>query len=606
MSLSGEVVSDCQLDGGCRLILKSSPMGLRLHWLTDEGGKQKMLYGTSCLSTVKCGGCLYPVFLDTAIEKALFKNSVPFTKSSGSRNTPSAALVVCGLGTVMAAHCKLPGQCVAVCHMVQSILWTGILEVDNKSVIVVVSKGTTISFGRSGYQEGFHGKESQYAGLLWNTKSLPTVPLTCCGHQNMLLISDGSMCWLSHVSCSEKGKIVLRSSKMCIRGIIRISCEENIKMYSCDGRQYICTWDILSGKNGAEGWKQSVKDNDTELPHTVNDIMKAIGKCSQIVNVEGKAIQTLLLYIKQLSLAQRLLADQKYVFLPSVRVEKGLENKDYFAKLQLRKAEADIDLRGRWWALCLVINVSNGKSVSSIKLTDEQLRSNVYNTMLTLPPFDFSSASGHIEILAYLVLEGFTSSWAMCKVLACKVQVDVLNFVEPECNLSTSSSRLDVGTAAGSNASVTSALRSGLRRYPYPFCEISVSFMYSSKIMELVCKLLNLAVVKDPKAKKSMQTILWYKDNKIDVEYMVENQKVLIKLKGSNPYIVVSSKAALEKIVRELKQSVPVVTLPPSVMREACFTYRLLNFEENHANTVTTITHLYHAITKLSSLIPLR
>ncbi|MPC20438.1 hypothetical protein E2C01_013381 [Portunus trituberculatus] len=53
MSLSGEVVSDCQLDGGCRLILKSSPMGLRLHWLTDEGGKQKTLYGTSCLSTVK-------------------------------------------------------------------------------------------------------------------------------------------------------------------------------------------------------------------------------------------------------------------------------------------------------------------------------------------------------------------------------------------------------------------------------------------------------------------------------------------------------------------------------------------------------------------------
>ncbi|KAK8405890.1 hypothetical protein O3P69_006953 [Scylla paramamosain] len=86
---------------------------------------------------MSCDGSLYPVFMDTAIEKALFKNTVPVTNSIGSRNAPSAALVVCGLGTVMAAHCKLPGQCVAVCHMVQSILWTGILEVDDKSVIVV-------------------------------------------------------------------------------------------------------------------------------------------------------------------------------------------------------------------------------------------------------------------------------------------------------------------------------------------------------------------------------------------------------------------------------------------------------------------------------------
>ncbi|XP_063853673.1 uncharacterized protein LOC135096235 isoform X1 [Scylla paramamosain] len=607
MSVSGEVESQCWLEG-CRLVLKSSPVGLKLQWLSNEGGKQTLL-GTSCLSTVKCDGSLYPVFMDTAIEKALFKNTVPVTNSIGSRNAPSAALVVCGLGTVMAAHCKLPGQCVAVCHMVQSILWTGILEVDDKSVIVVVSKGTTISFGRSGYQAGLHASARSevphHAGLLWNTKSLPAAPVTCCGHQNMLLISDGSMCWLSHVSCSEKDKIVLRSSKLCIHGIIRISYEEKIEMKSCDGRQYICTWDILSGKNGKEGWKQSVKDNDTELPHTVNDIMKAIGKCSEIINVEGKAIQTLVLYIKQLSLAQRLLTDQKYIFLPTVTVEKSMGNKDYFAKLQLKKTEADIDLRGRWWALCMVVNGGNGKSVSTTKLTDEQLRSSVYQTMLTLPPLDFSTASGYIEILTYLVLESFTSSQAVCKVIACQVQVDILNLVGPECNLSTNSSRHHVGAAEVINANVTSVLSTCLRKDPFPFCEISVSFMYSSKILDLVCKLLNLTVAKDSETKKSNQTTLWYRDNRIEVECMEESKKVLIKLKGSNPYVVLSSKAALERRVGELKQCVPAVTLPPSLLREACFTYRLLNYEENQASRVTTIAHLYHAITKLSSLIPL-
>lgn len=66
--------------------------------------------------------------MDAAIEKALFRDTVPITKSNGSRNTPSTALVVFEPGTVMAAHCKLPGQCVAVCNMIQPILWAGVLK----------------------------------------------------------------------------------------------------------------------------------------------------------------------------------------------------------------------------------------------------------------------------------------------------------------------------------------------------------------------------------------------------------------------------------------------------------------------------------------------
>lgn len=55
MSLSGDEVAQCLLEG-CQLVLKSSPLGLSLHWLVTEDGKRK-LHGTSCLSSVQviCG-----------------------------------------------------------------------------------------------------------------------------------------------------------------------------------------------------------------------------------------------------------------------------------------------------------------------------------------------------------------------------------------------------------------------------------------------------------------------------------------------------------------------------------------------------------------------
>ena len=480
--------------------------------------------------------------------------------------------------------------------------------VDHRSIIAVVSKGTTISFGRNGYSSEHHPptriEETRHDRLLWSTKSLPASSVTCCGQQNMLLMSDGTVCWLCQISFTEKGEIVLRSSKLNIRGIIRITNEEKIQMLSCDGRKYICTWDILSGENGADCWKQCVKVNNTEQPHTVNDIMKAIEKCSKIINVEGKYIQTLVLYIKQLSLAQRLLTDKKCIFLPTIRVEKSMENNDYFAIVQLNKTEADIDFRGKWWVLCMVVNGVTGKSVSTIKLTEEQLRSNFYQTMLVLPPLDFSTTSGNIEIKIHLLLESFTSAQPVCKVQVCQTQVDILNFLGSEYNLSTNSSKLNFG-ATKITASKTTALSTGLRKDLFPLCKMSVSFMNSSRTMELMCRLFNFTVSENSETKKSNQTTLWYRDNRIDVECVKEKNKILLKLKGSNSCVVVSLKAALERRVKELMQCVTTMTLASSVMKEAHFTYRLLNYEENHASRVTTVSHLYNAITMLSSLIPL-
>ncbi|KAG0724527.1 hypothetical protein GWK47_040430 [Chionoecetes opilio] len=606
MSISGEEVSRCRLEG-CQLVLKSSQLGLTLSWLTTEAGKQK-LCGTSRLSNVKCDGSLHPVFIDSATEKALFSHAIPAWSCGASSSAPPVALVVSGCRTVLAAHWKLPGVCVAVCSMIQPILWTGILKVDHRSVITVVSKGTTISFGRNGYSSEHHTlvrvEEPHQDRLIWSTKSLPTVPVTSCAQQNMLLFSDGTLCWLCQVSFSEKSEIILRSSKLCINGIIRITNEEKIKMLSCDGRRYCCTWDILSGNNGTERWKQCVKDDNTE-PRTVNDIMKAIDKCSKIIDMEGKTIQTLMLYIKQLSIAQRLLTDNKDIFIPTVKVEKSMENKGYLAIVQLHKTEVDVSLRGRWWTLCMVVSGITDKSVSTMKLTDEQLRSNVYQAMLPLPPLNFCTTSGHIEIQIYLMLERFTSAVLVCKVLACQAQVDILNFMGSECNLSTDSSKWNFGATKTINAIKTSDLKPTQGKNRIPFSKISVSFINSDRTLELVCRLFNLTVSKNSEMSKRNQTTLWYRDNRVDVECVEEDKKIVLQLKSSNSCVVLSLKAALERRVHELKQCVTRVTLPSSILREAHATYRLLNYEENHVKRVATASHLYHATSMLSSLIPL-
>lgn len=66
--------------------------------------------------------------MDASTEKTVFKKAVSDTSSNASKSLPQTALVVSDHRTVLAAHGKLPGQCVTLCHMVQPILWTGTLK----------------------------------------------------------------------------------------------------------------------------------------------------------------------------------------------------------------------------------------------------------------------------------------------------------------------------------------------------------------------------------------------------------------------------------------------------------------------------------------------
>lgn len=496
--------------------------------------------------------------------------------------------------------------------MITTFLYIYFFPVDGISVIAVVSKGTAVSFGRSENLHNSSGDEMPYLdSLVWHIKTLPAAPLTCCGQQNMLLFSDGTMSWLCLVSVSEKGEVILKCSKLHIKGIIKIKYEENIQMLSCDGRKYICTWDTLSKKNENMCWKPVNRIKEKEQPCTTGEIMRTIEKCSKIINMEGKIVQTLGLYLKQLSLAQRILVEQKCIFSPTVRVEKSVESKDYLAVVKLSKIGADIDLRGRWWALCMVINGVKSKSVSSMRLTDDQLKSDIYQTIV-LPPLDFSTSSGHTEIQSYLVLQHYSSTQPVCRVLVCQIKIDILDFLSsqcnlslsPECNFSTTAKLCKFGATKCADLKNTSQLSLNSRREPSPFCKVSVSFINNRSTVALLHKLFNFVESKNSETKALSQAMLWYQDNRIEVSCVDEGKRICVKLESPNFSIVLSVKTALERRVEDLKEQTVSVTLTPSVLKEAHLTHRLLNYEGNRARTVNAVSHLYHAILLLSALLP--
>lgn len=480
------------------------------------------------------------------------------------------------------------------------------------SLIVVANKGTTVSFGRRENLCNNSKDDMPYQdSFVWHIKALPAAPITCCGKHNMLLFSDGTMSWLCLISMSEEDEIILKCTKLYIKGIIKITDETNIQMLSCDGRKYMCTWDTL-GKNGSVCWKPGDVVKETEQPNTMNEIMKQIEKCSKISNMEGKTIQTLGLYMKQLSLAQRLLIENKCIFSSTVRVEKSVENKGYLAVVKLSKTGADIDLRGRWWALSMVIDGVKSKSVSSMKLTDEQLKSDIYQTIV-LPSLDVSTTSGHMEIRCYLVLQHFSIFQPVCKVLACPIKIDILDFLSSDCNLSLNpecnfrtNTSWQFGVTKFTDTKTTSQLSTDPRRDPLPICKISLSVINTSCTLALLHKLFHFAESKNWETRTNNQTTLWYLDNRIEVTCEEEDKIICIKLESPNPSVVLSLRTALERRVEDLKQQAVAVTLSPSVLKEALLTQRLLTYEGNHANTVATVSHLYYVIVMLLALIPYR
>lgn len=78
--------------------------------------------------------------MDSSTEKAVFKSTISDTRSGyASKRLPQTALIVSDHRTILAAHWKLPGQCVTLCHMVQPIQWTGILrgKIESSKIMVI-------------------------------------------------------------------------------------------------------------------------------------------------------------------------------------------------------------------------------------------------------------------------------------------------------------------------------------------------------------------------------------------------------------------------------------------------------------------------------------
>ncbi|XP_045606869.2 uncharacterized protein [Procambarus clarkii] len=620
LSLSDRVVSKCQLVG-CDLKLVITPLGLCLQWISSRDNTKNKIesLGAVVVTKNKTGGKLYPVCMNLVTEVAVFGKTV----SSGSREsyvrTPSAVLIVCTSGSVMAAHSKLPGYLVTLCHLAQPVVWAGIVEVGDSSAIVVVGKEALMAIGRPTPSSGLHASikrdgTNNKGSLVWHLEALSTLALTCYGQNNALVFSDGISCWLCHVYfVRDQTEVKCHELPYC--GVIKITCKDVdlVEMLTCDGRMYRCSWKVLTAGSKSDNHKVNFRLIDSELPHTIEGMMTGIQHCSELMDAEGKRICTLDLYLRQLSLAHRLLAEpQLPLFSTSVRVEHNIEERSsYLANIQFRKQRTNIDLDGKWWRLCLVIPRSNGDHFISAKLDKDCFKTDMCMSV-ALPPLNLNKSLGSKSIQCYLVLEHFSSFRPICQVFACETKIDIFHFVTCQRNLTTanlSSQNPSIVFRKILDEKAYASSKSIINKGPTPFCKVSTSCITHEKITSLFGDLLSFIpppCSEDTNGEKTLHKIsLWYHDDCIDVQCSTKGSHTCLSLEGPNPSVVLSLKAALERRVTELELPSTPVTLTPAVLRQAHLVYRILNFEANSSTTPASLSHLHHTTTQLMSLLPL-
>lgn len=484
---------------------------------------------------------------------------------------------------------------------------------------MVVGKGAVLNIGKPTSSSVIHtsvefcGKYGK-SSLFWQTKTLTTVALTCCGQKDVLVFSDGFVCWLCHISFKSENRVALKCHKLPVSGVIEITCEnvDHVEMLTCDGRKYQCSLKFLREGSKDDTHEMSSRLIDKEAPHTMEGIMTGIQRCSELMNTEGKMVHTLDMYIKQLSIAQRLLTEpQSPVFSTSVRVEQSIcQRNSYFASIQFSKKGSNIDLDGRWWRLCMIIPGADGKKFVSTKLDDECFKTDIC-MCVALPRLNLSKNLDSITVESYMVLDHFSSCRPVCRVFACQTKIDIFHFLACQRNLSTSdisspnSVKLIHAVLQGKERT---NVKSSMNRGPTPHCKVYTSYITHDKITSLFGTLLNFAPPSSPRNKTSEtathQVSFWYHDNRIDLHCSRKGDRTHLTLEGHNPLVVLALKAALERRVTELGLPSIPVTLTPAVLRQAHLTHRILNFEANVATTPEAVSHLHHSVTYLMSLLP--
>nr|XP_053639268.1 uncharacterized protein LOC128693549 [Cherax quadricarinatus] len=168
--------------------------------------------------------------MNLVTEVAVFGKAVSNGSSDSCGQTPSTALIVCASGSVKAAHSKLPGFLVTLCHVAQPVVWTGIMEVGDTSVIVVVGKNAIMAIGKPVPSSVLHTsttRDENYGkgSLHWSTRTLTTAAVTCYGQKNALVFSDGVSCWLCRITAVGGDEMEVECHELSYNGVMQITCK---------------------------------------------------------------------------------------------------------------------------------------------------------------------------------------------------------------------------------------------------------------------------------------------------------------------------------------------------------------------------------------------
>ena len=448
----------------------------------------------------------------------------------------------------------------------------------------------------------------------WQRETLQISPVVCCGHDNVIFISDGVTSKLSVFEFAPGNKIDHKSYSLPYCGVIEIrnATGTSLDLLTCDGRTYKCSWKVLVESVKSE---KSVKLSENNNAFTVEEVMTGIQRCSEMVQVEGKHIHHLNVYLNQLSLALTFLAEpQKDIFSATLKIEQQFEKRDmYVALLSLRKISNGVNFEGKWWKLNATVLGKDCKQTVCVKLDGYNLNKDI-NLSVPLPNVDILHSLSPIKMTCHLVLGHYTTLQPVCYILACPITIDIFHFLTP-CH---KHSLRDSVTSSGdfSAAMQTLALKKQQSEIsprtgcsPVPSCHVRISFMNNDINQKLLLSLLNINSLAKPSDISTVQDSdhlqFWYHDIPVDVSYMQLKGRLVVSVSGPIPSLVLSVKAAIERQITDRGSVPPRVTLTSEVFEQAQQSCQVLEFQYSKATTQVALSHLHDMITKMLCNVPL-
>ncbi|XP_042855431.1 uncharacterized protein LOC122242244 isoform X2 [Penaeus japonicus] len=597
LSLNDRVVSRCQLEG-CELTLVKTSLGLYLKWQLPEGEGNTSSIASALLADNKTCGKLYPVKLNAELEKAVFGAS---DNSTSEQRGPKHALVMCNTGFIVCVKTKEPGVVFSLCHIAEPPVWCGALKAADSMLLVVVTKSGMVYIGQA----------SGSLRISWFSKSLSNVVLGCCGHHDAFAFCDGFNSWICHLFLDSRWFPEFRCHKLPYVGIFKVTetDKDSVELAACDGRKYTVTWNALISRSKEEEAKSDPKSKNAVALSSIKETMMGIKKCSERMEEEGKHLHDLNLYIKQMNILSIILHDSEDVFSAKVRVEQQTIGQvvSYNALIEFTNKKVGFELKGKWWALCVSVPTLSGRHYETVRLDSHSFTPSCVITV-PLREVDWNENVSTVAMDCALVLDHFDMSRPLCQVSICVAEVDILHFL-------TASRVLNKRVLASSNFTEIIKKLSKERhnnqaekmqnKVSSVVSKVSTSFTSDERNVSLIKDIFSTLGCEISLGPKGEQVRLWYHEIPLDIHLCQQSGRILITFEGTKASLVLSAKSAIEGRIVKHRSSYTKLNLPPSVLRQARQSHRILQFESCKACTPTAVIHLHHMTTNVMSLLPL-